>query len=278
MSSSSLEMKWNKFGKNFLGAAILWIFIFIPYVAFGVIILQFIFINLALNEIKNINHQLNNPNLEKFYSKCLKGNIIKLIGLIVINVGGAMIAGALILRHFFNVFRPLWIFVPPIVVLMVGFILLIIASSIEMHAWENLKSFLQQNKEMFPVKIAKDVIDGADNLKSGTFSWALGFLFVPIIIGWIYQVVGYFKLASFNKLVPKKEVKITPIPEYQSTTTHIHQSTTAPIYQPIPTPIYQPNPTLNLEERDTFNFCPICGAKLNQAAKFCGECGSQLRS
>jgi ribosomal protein L40E len=154
---------------------------------------------------------------------------------------------------------------------------MIIASSIEMQAWANLKDFLQQNKESFPDNIAQNVIDGADNLKSGTLLWALGFLFVPIIIGWIFHIAGYFKLASFNKLVPKKEVEIIPTPKYQSTTSHIIQSATTPAYQSIISYTNQPNPGKIQEKRNIFNFCPTCGARLDKAAKFCGECGSHLR-
>ena len=285
MSNQSLELKWNNFGRYILAVAVLWIFILIPYVAFGVIALQFIFLLLALKEIKNINIQLNDPNLDVFYSKSIAGNIIKMIGLIVINVGGAMIAGSLILRRFFDIFPRFLIIVPPVIVIFVGFIIMIVASSIETQAWNNLKIFLQKNKESFPTKIAQNVIDGTDNLKSGTFSWALGFLFVPIMIGWILQVVGYFKLANFNKMVPEKEIKITPVPEYKSTTTHViqstntsgYQSTTSPEYQTITTYTSKPNPVNDLEEKNSFNFCSICGAKLDQAAKYCGECGSHLR-
>ncbi|MFX1567025.1 MAG: zinc ribbon domain-containing protein [Promethearchaeota archaeon] len=285
MSNQSLELRWNNFGRYILAVAILWLFIFIPYVAFGVIVLQFIFINLAINEIKIIKSQLNNPNLEVFCSKAIAGNIIKLIGLIVINVGGAMIAGSIMLRRFFHIFPRMLIFIPPLVVIIVGFVIMIIASSIEMQAWENLKNFLQQNKESFPTKIAQNVVEGADNLKSGTFLWALGFLFIPIIIGWLFHVAGYFKLASFNKLVPKKEIEIIPTPEYKSTSSHVLQTATTPAYQSTTVPVYQTivahtnRPDLeNIQgERNDFNFCPICGAKLDRAAKFCGECGSHLR-
>lgn len=266
MSNSSLEKKWYGFGKYILIVSILWVFILIPYLAFGIIVLQFIFINLALNEIKKINRQLNNPNLEQFYTKCITGNIIKLIGLIILNIGAAMITGFFVLGPL-GPFGPL-VFLSIIILLIIGFIIMIIASSIEMRGWEELGSFFLQNKAMFPNKVAKDVIDGVDNLRSGTLSWALGFLIIPIIIGWIYQMVGYFKLATLNKLVPKKGIQPTPTPEPQPTPISELQASL--------TFESQPSPTSAQEPRDIIKFCPLCGAKIEQGTRFCGECGAQI--
>ncbi|MFX1313160.1 MAG: zinc ribbon domain-containing protein [Promethearchaeota archaeon] len=259
MFNSTLEEKWNGFGKYISVVAILWIFILIPYLAFGIVVLQFIFINLALNEIKNINSELKNPNLEQFYLKCLTGNIIKLIGLIILNIGAVMLIGYFTFARLdrFGPFSPI-IPVGPIllrsiiILLIIGFIIMIIASSIEMRGWDELNRFLIQNKAIFPNKIAKDVIEGADNLRSGTLSWALGFLLVPIIIGWIYQMIGFFKLANIKYLASKEVIQPSAMPRLE----------------PIPTPIQ--------DQKDTINFCPLCGAKLKAGGKFCGECGAKI--
>ena len=259
MSNSNLEMRWIKFGKNIQIVAIFWIFILIPFFAFLVIGIQFIFIIIALSEIKNINRQLSNLNLGKFFSKCLAGNIIKAIGLIVVNVGGLMIFGGILSGRISDFFLSLYlsfsfIWMYPILtaVVTVGFIFTIIGSGIEKGAWKNLNIFLNQDNKMFPVWITIDPIEGTNKLSRGALLWALGFLVIPIIIGWIFYIIGYFKLSKFSIWLSPKQLPPTIAPESR----------------PTPTPVPE---TINIK-----NYCPHCGSELDEEGRYCGNCGSPL--
>ncbi|MFW9947576.1 MAG: hypothetical protein ACFFDX_12200, partial [Candidatus Odinarchaeota archaeon] len=94
--------------------------------------------------------------------------------------------------------------------------------------------------------------NGCNKLKTGTLLSSLWFLVVPAIIGFIYQVKGYFKLSTLNKLstndVPKSSELQTALPKLQ--------------------------PVNNFEQK--INFCPNCGAKLSRLGKFCALCGSEI--
>ncbi len=260
MLNSNLEMRWVNFGKNIRILAFLWIFILIPFFAFLVIVIQFIFIVIALNEIKYINRQLSNPNLGRFFSKCLAGNIIKAIGLIVVNIGGLMIIGGFLSRRFYDFFiyygypsfNFIWMYPILTAVVVVGFVFIIIGCGIEKGAWENLNIFLSQDNKMFPVWITIDPIEGTNKLSRGALLWALGFLIIPIIIGWIFYIIGYFKLSKFSIWPSTKQLPPTIAPESK----------------PTPTPVTE---TIN----DT-KYCPHCGSELDEEGRYCGICGSPL--
>ncbi|MFW9946037.1 MAG: zinc ribbon domain-containing protein [Candidatus Odinarchaeota archaeon] len=260
MSNSNLEMRWINFGKSIHIVAVFWIFILIPFFAFLAIGIQFIFIVIALNEIKNINRQLSNLNLGKFFSKCLAGNIIKAIGLIVVNVGGLMLFGGILSGQFHDFFlyysyfslNFIWMYPILTIVFAVGFIFTIIGSGIEKGAWENLNIFLNQNDKMFPVWITIDPIEGTNKLSRGALLWALGFLIIPIIIGWIFYIIGYFKLSKFSISPSMKQLPPSIVPESR------------------PTPISVP------ETIDVTKYCPHCGSEIDEEGRYCGNCGSPL--
>jgi len=261
MSSSNLEMKWMKFGKNLRNVGGLLILIIIPYIAFVALIIQLILIIVLINDFNKINRELKNPHLEEFRTRYLTASIIKFIGAIILNVACVWLAGVLL--GFYGAYipyigGPFMRFIPIITLFIIGFILMIVGSAIEVGAWDNLKSFIVQNREMFP-KMGKDAIDGVEKLRSGAMLWVLGFLIIPIVIGWIFQLIGYFTL---SKIADQKPVISTePIRVAEPQTTYVPA--------PAPVPIQ--------EVADLIKFCPLCGAKLAKAAKFCGECGTQVR-
>ncbi|MFX1378867.1 MAG: zinc-ribbon domain-containing protein [Promethearchaeota archaeon] len=266
MINSNLEMNWIKFVKSLRSVGVLLIFVFIPYLAFVIIPIQFILTMIAIRDIKNMNYELNNSFLNKFYSKYLTASIVKFIGSIIVHIGAAMVAAVI---AFGPIFYPLFIFpfpgLPPaITLLVIGFIIMIIGSSVEVGAWDNLKYFIQDNKDLFPARILNDSVTSVENLRTGAFLWALGFLIIPIIIGWIFQLVGYFGLSNVAKWGMKTE-PITPV-------THSYQPISPPTqeFQPVSTPTLEPQP------EDIIKFCPMCGAKIAEGAKFCGECGVKL--
>ncbi|MFX1360437.1 MAG: hypothetical protein ACFE8T_08860 [Promethearchaeota archaeon] len=260
MSNYNLEMGWISFGKYFRIIAIFWIFILIPYFAFLVVSIQFIFIVIALSEIKNINRQLSNLNLGRFFSKCLTGNTIKVIGLIVVNVGGIIIIGGFLSGQFNIIFfyyglfffNFLWMYPIITAIVVVGFIFTIIGCGIEKGAWENLNIFLNQNNKMFPVRTAIDTIEGTNKLSRAALLWALGFLIVPIIIGWIFYIIGYFRLAKFSIWPSTMQLPPTIAPESKPASTSVSEPINVIIY------------------------CPHCGSELNEEGRYCGICGSPL--
>lgn len=269
MSISNLGMKWKSFGKNIRIVAIFSIFVIIPYFAFVTNLISFIFICLAISDIKSIKRQLNEPNINSFSSKYLAAAIMKFIGLIFVNTAGVMIINRFILSYFpyyymyfpfpFTIFG---IFTPIILMVLIpGFIFMIIGCSIEKVGWENLKRYLDLNRDKFPAKIAIQVNEGANNLSKAALLWALGFLGIPIIIGYIMYIVGYFRLSAFDSVVPAT-FELKPTPSTVPKPSHIPA--------PEPTPPYVPEATSSMK------YCPHCGAELDEGGKYCSTCGSAL--
>jgi hypothetical protein len=267
MSNSNLEKNWIDFAKSLRGVGALLIFIMIPYLAFVIIPIHFILTMIAINNINIMNRELNNTFLNNFRSKYLTASILKFIGAIVVHVGGAMLAVALSIGHMFYPYSffpfSVGLLPPAIITLVVGFVIMIIGSSVEVGAWDNLKFFVQDNTDLFPGRLIGDIRNSIDNLRSGALLWALGFLIIPIIIGWIVQLIGYFTLSNVAKWGMKGE-PITPAAQAYQPVSPPHD------YQPVSPPPPEPQP------EEVIKFCPMCGAKVPEGAKFCGECGVHL--
>ncbi|MBY8987752.1 MAG: hypothetical protein KGD61_04810, partial [Candidatus Lokiarchaeota archaeon] len=136
----------------------------------------------------------------------------------------------------------------------IGFVIMIIGSGVEVGAWDNLKLFIYNNKALFPERINFDTTTKVDNLRSGALLWALGFLVITIIIGWINQLVGYFGLIN----VAERGVKYGPIaPKTQG-------------YQTLSPPTQEYQPVGAIE------YCPMCGASITIGASYCAECGVKI--
>jgi len=255
MSISDLEMKWSNFTRSLRSVGILLIFIMIPFLAFVIIPIQFILTMVAIRDIKNINHELKDPYLKSFRSKYLAASIVKFFGSIIVHVGVVVITVILIISP---IIYPFYLgslsvgrFIPAIVLFIIGFVIMIIGSNVEVGAWNNLKLFLYYNKEMFPKNISYHISISVDNLRKGASLWSISFLIIPIIIGWIYQLVGYFGLNNAIK-EGKKIESIAPKTRD---------------FQPITPPTQEPQPV------GVIKFCPMCGASIVEGATYCGECG-----
>ena len=270
-------MKWNKIGKKFRSIGGLFILILIPYIAFAALTIQFILIIALINDLNDINRELKNPHLDEFRSRYLASSIIKFAGAIILNIACVMLVGVSFISFYGPIlpnmpFGPFIRFIPIIVLFIIGFILMIVGSSIEMGAWDNLKSFIVQNRDIFP-KNGNDAIEGAEKLKTGATFWMLGFLIIPIVIGWIFHLIGYFtlsKIADKESVISKEPIRAVE-PQYVYVTAPTHAP--KPVSTPAPVSI---SPLVQNAE-DLVKFCPLCGAKVNESGKFCGECGTQVR-
>ena len=278
MTISEIEIKWLNFVRRLRVVGILLIFVIIPFLAFVMIPIYFILTMVAIGDVSKLNRDLKDPYLLAFRSRYLAASVIKLIGSIVVH------AGALMVAFNYNFGYPLYgfpyfgyypfYFPPAIIVFIVGFIFMIIGSVVEIGAWDNLKLFIYHNKTIFPANIHIGTINKIENLRTGALLWALGFLVVTIIIGWITQLIGYIGLSS----VAERGLKGEPIlPK-----TQVYQAPSPPVPPTPPTPLPTPStPFRTVQESQPIEeiiFCPMCGAKVSPGAVFCGECGVRLKN
>jgi len=247
MSNMDVRKDFYEFGKNMQIVAICTVLSIVTGVT-SLIALIFIFV--ALGNIKNANLKLNNEYLEEFRSKYVRAFILRICGTIV------LIIGVINLVFFFFIpshFDSFWITISISVILILAGLTFGITSVVaEMKAWKNLKRFFEENRSMFPGNIYNELIDGCDKLKTAALLNALGFLIITAIIGFIYQIIGYFKLAKLNTLLLYDVPKTSPIqvnlPESRSISINKVAS----------------------------SFCPNCGTKLSGLGKFCPLCGSDI--
>lgn len=218
-------------------------------------IIQLIFTITSLGNIKRINKQLNNRNLENFRSKYLTSMVIMMltgIGMVIAMLPFLfnIINYALSLMYttpdpyvVLNTLFPMLFWI--LIIAAIGLGIIIIASIFQMKAWENLNTFFMENAGMFPGKIAEDAIEGSKNLRTASLCMALIFLLITGIIGVIYQILGYSKLA-----------KLKDLDKYAAT------------------PSVQPQKT----EEKSLRYCAHCGSEVDPNQNFCMSCGEHIDS
>ncbi|MFW9949931.1 MAG: zinc ribbon domain-containing protein [Candidatus Thorarchaeota archaeon] len=224
--------------------AILTILTIIPWAGNVLSFVALILLFQCLTDITNANLKLNSAILENYRSKYSTTLILRLIGAIL-NVAGWFFP--LNFNIFAFTFNPISLTISG-----VGWILSIIAGAIEMGAWQSFTDFAEQSTNVFPANLKVDVIEGSKNLKTAALMYILSFLIITILLGWIFQIIGFFKLAKLEQIVFSEP-----------------QVSTAPISEPKVSPV-------SAESKAKTNFCPNCGAQIKGEGKFCGECGSPL--
>lgn len=260
LSEDQILRQFGEFGKYIYYIAILIIIscctFFIPYVGTVLSILQLIFLIQGLGVIKRINSTLNNQNLEEFRSKIILGMIITIVAtaIIVAAFGAVLVSmtsrtGLLIIL---------------IGLILVAFIIMMIGAYLSMKAWESLNDFFTQNRNMFPNYLADEAIEGTKDLKNAALCTLLFFLIITLIIGFILQIIGYFKLGKMRELEYGTGQGYGG-PSYVGTPASLGESSYTPSVPPSMTP-----------SDVTPMYCPACGARLREGVKFCPKCGSNI--
>ena len=257
MSNTDVRSEFIEFGKKMKIVGI--ITLIGPFLGFVPVIGQFmsfigfigfIFGIMALGDIRNANNKLNQSSLENYRTKYINAIVIRIIST-VISAVGAFFTSNWVLNFVFTLnFSEL---IGGAVILLITFVLNIIAAVIEMDAWRSLNDFFNQHRNLFPPQIANEASEGSDKLKTAALMNILSFLIITILIGWILQIIGYFKLA-----------KLEEINRYSDTDAYVPARVEETIAQPAA-------PKLEL------NFCPNCGAKVTGLGKYCVECGVELK-
>ncbi len=247
MTDIGIRKNFLDFGRNIQIVAICTVLSIATGIT-GFIALIFIFI--ALGNIKKVNLLLNNASLEQFRSRYIRGFILRLVGVFILITGGVNIA-------VYFIFMPssisFWTTLSlSIILLSAGLIFIVVGLSSEIKAWKNLKVFFENNSKLFPSELSSELIDGCDKLKKGTLLSAFGFLIIPGIIGFIFQAIGFFKLAKLNTLnISETPKELEPVEQ-----------------------AYIPKTMKNF--KSSINFCPNCGTRLSGIGKFCSLCGSLI--
>jgi len=279
LSHKDVNNKFYEFGKYIRVVAIAVILSIFPFITFAGMVLTSIFVIIASVFLLDINRQLKNVTLGEFRSKWLKAVIIRIIGMFIINVCFVIVLTMISRRGIIGIIELIttgWTYpyITPALILLIGlgialfigFILVIVGASKEMSAWKFFYNYFEQNESLFPKVISTSAMEGAEKCRKGALMFALAFLIITPIIGYIFQAIGYFKIASFVKLGE-------PYPDLEPV-----QPQSLPISKPKSIPKPEPESISIASSEDAINFCPLCGEKVPPNAKFCGLCGSSLKN
>ena len=204
MSDNDVKRNFAQFGGKMLILAILALIGFIigvislfvaaaGYVGYVIQIASLIVLILALVNIGKIAKKLNNRDLSSFRSKIILALILSFIGGILFAIGLAAI-----LAIAYGPDPGAWEgYVVFGIMALIGLVLMIVGAILEILAWNDLKHFFRDNKSMFPEPIGKSAESGSKFLMIGSI---FTLTIILAFIGFIFRVIGYFKLSALKKL------------------------------------------------------------------------------
>jgi hypothetical protein len=259
--------EFETYGRNLWIVALATVLSIIPFISFGGLLVAFIFLMISLANLKRINVQLNNNYLVENRSKLISAKVLQIISPIIIAIGIAPIVirflpvgYSLPIEFFPSGHFPFYIS-SDLVFLSLGGSILLVGFILWMGARKNLKLFFQEDAMIIPEYQRRDLVDACSKLRTGALMFALGFLGVTLIIGFILQVIGYFKLGKL------KEVMIL---------SQASQKVAEKAQEPVGNASMMKEKTIEYKDPSKAQFCSNCGAKVNPIGKFCAECGSAI--
>lgn len=196
MLSQEVLKDFSKFGKSIFLSFFIFIINFIVFfVGFLLpielliitsicILAEFLLILYAFVKISRINKKIVDENFNSFYTCLILSFIIGLIGSVIAN-------SISYLLYPINLFLSLTISIP----------IVIIYSSLIYKTWANLENFFTKNKNAFPDHIGWNAADASGNLKHAMMLFIFSFLIIPIIIGIVLSIRGYYLLGSSLKKI-----------------------------------------------------------------------------
>ncbi|MHA1753646.1 MAG: zinc ribbon domain-containing protein [Candidatus Helarchaeota archaeon] len=233
---------------------------------------NFILLLIALADINSANKILNELKLSAFYSKIISAIIISIIGNVIILV--SQLVNPMAFSYLIDYLTRHIPSLPPRTILVVifwssGILLVWISYILTYIGYKSLEIFFSNHLNDFPQKIALDAASGARNLKRGALMWILEIFIITIIVGVIFNIIGYFETAALQKLA------VTPINE--SLIDHKEEDKLINVDHIGPQPTSPDKMTESgpLPIKDTPpKFCVMCGTKLDPDDKFCPNCGT----
>jgi hypothetical protein len=219
-----------------------------------------VYVLMCVGNIKRINQQLNDRNLQKFRSFFISSillflftGVVVIIAMIpfVLNIVLSVMAQdfssmspALMYAFFLSIMPNL---IPLLIIGLIGVLVIFIAAIIQMKAWVNLHEFFEQNTNLFPDYIAKDAVEGSKHLKTASLCLVLCFLVITVFIALIYLILGYTKLSSLR---------------------HLGVTSSKPSVQP--------QAAAQTAPKAGSRYCPGCGTEVKGGESFCASCGEKL--
>ena len=253
MWNNSVYVELRDFGKNMQNVAIFMLISLIPGIGPIALILYLVFMFNALKNIRMINYSLNDQALELYRSKMVSSITRGFLAVFSLISGGIFIAVGLSLP----IHNSYITIVIGALLLLMGFILMISSFATERNAWKNLNLFLKENKQMLPSLILRETVEGVDNLETSALLYSLFMFGITIIIGFIFRIIGYFKLSKLS------QISIPVLVEHVVQVVNSSPNSSSMI--------------IARENSEKANFCPMCGAEASECGNFCAECGSKLK-